>query len=116
MPPKRRIRNGTNHIIKPLISLNNNNSNNIAAAEKNNSSSSGFASITGTSNLNAVNGNGLLHQQQTITKQQQQLNRNNYLSSLTKDQLKFECRKRGQKTSGTKTELVQNFTYNTLFY
>lgn len=39
-------------------------------------------------------------------KQQQQIERNNYLMSLTKDQLKTECRKRGQKTSGTKTELV----------
>lgn len=29
------------------------------------------------------------------------------LLSLTKEQLKIECRKRGQKTSGTKTELVR---------
>lgn len=28
------------------------------------------------------------------------------LLSLTKEQLKLECRKRGQKTTGTKTELV----------
>lgn len=39
-------------------------------------------------------------------KQQQQLDRNAYLLTLTKDQLKVECRKRGQKTTGTKTELV----------
>lgn len=28
------------------------------------------------------------------------------LSTMTKDQLKAECRRRGQKTTGTKTELV----------
>lgn len=39
-------------------------------------------------------------------KQQQQLDRNAFLLTLTKDQLKIECRKRGQKTTGTKTELV----------
>lgn len=39
-------------------------------------------------------------------KQQQQLDRNAFLLTLTKDQLKVECRKRGQKTTGTKTELV----------
>lgn len=39
-------------------------------------------------------------------KQQQQLDRNAFLLTLTKDQLKVECRKRGQKTNGTKTELV----------
>lgn len=39
-------------------------------------------------------------------KQQQQLDRNAFLLTLTKEQLKVECRKRGQKTTGTKTELV----------
>lgn len=39
-------------------------------------------------------------------KQQQQLDRNAFLLTLTKEQLKVECRKRGQKTNGTKTELV----------
>lgn len=39
-------------------------------------------------------------------KQQQQLDRNAYLLTLTKDQLKVECRKRGQKSTGTKIELV----------
>lgn len=29
------------------------------------------------------------------------------LQTLTKEQLKVECRKRGQKTSGTKNELVR---------
>lgn len=28
------------------------------------------------------------------------------MTSMTKEQLKIECRKRGQKTSGNKTELV----------
>lgn len=39
-------------------------------------------------------------------KQQQQLDRNAFLLTLTKDQLKVECRKRGQKSTGTKAELV----------
>lgn len=39
-------------------------------------------------------------------KQHHQLQRNAYLSTLNKDQLKLECRKRGQKTSGTKLDLV----------
>lgn len=39
-------------------------------------------------------------------KEQQQLDRNAYLSTLSKDQLKVECRKRGQKNTGTKVELV----------
>lgn len=40
------------------------------------------------------------------TKQKQQLERNEYLESLTKEQLKIEAKRRGQKTTGTKTELV----------
>jgi hypothetical protein len=40
-------------------------------------------------------------------KQKQQLARNEYLESLTKEQLKIEAKRKGQKTSGTKTELVQ---------
>lgn len=47
-------------------------------------------------------------------KQQQQLDRNAFLLTLTKEQLKVECRKRGQKTTGTKTELVAFSLY--LFY
>lgn len=45
-------------------------------------------------------------------KQQQQLDRNAYLLTLTKDQLKVECRKRGQKSTGTKAELVFMPSYN----
>jgi hypothetical protein len=40
-------------------------------------------------------------------KQKQQVQRNEYLESLTKEQLKIEAKRRGQKTAGTKTELVQ---------
>lgn len=40
-------------------------------------------------------------------KQKQQIQRNEYLESLTKEQLKIEAKRRGQKTAGTKTELVQ---------
>lgn len=47
-------------------------------------------------------------------KQKQQLQRNEYLEQLTKEQLKIEAKRRGQKTSGTKTELV--FKRKTFFY
>jgi len=40
------------------------------------------------------------------TKQKQQVQRNEYLESLTKEQLKIEAKRRGQKTLGTKSELV----------
>lgn len=40
-------------------------------------------------------------------KQKLQLQRNEYLESLTKEQLKIEAKRRGHKTAGTKTELVQ---------
>lgn len=84
MPLKRRVRHGSNssssHIIKPAVLIANN-------------------SLAVSATNIKENGSG-------ISKQQQQLDRNNYLSSLTKDQLKVECRKRGQKTTGNKTELV----------
>lgn len=40
------------------------------------------------------------------SKQRQHLQRNEYLESLTKEQLKIEAKRRGQKTTGTKIELV----------
>lgn len=56
----------------------------------------------------------------TLTlKEQQQLDRNAYLSALTKEQLKVECRKRGQKNTGNKAELVQtntNFCANSFLF
>lgn len=39
-------------------------------------------------------------------KQKQHLQRNEFLESLTKEQLKIEAKRRGQKTTGTKIELV----------
>lgn len=39
-------------------------------------------------------------------KRKQQLQRNEFLESLTKEQLKSEAKRRGLKTAGTKTELV----------
>jgi hypothetical protein len=41
-------------------------------------------------------------------KQRQHLQRNEYLESLTKEQLKIEAKRRGHKTTGTKTELVNS--------
>lgn len=38
--------------------------------------------------------------------------RNDALESLTKEQLKAECRKRGRKTTGNKAELLQRLGYN----
>lgn len=49
-------------------------------------------------------------------KQKQQLQRNEYLESLTKEQLKIEAKRRGQKTAGTKIELVHELDPGTSFY
>jgi hypothetical protein len=49
-------------------------------------------------------------------KQKQQLARNEYLESLTKEQLKIEAKRKGQKTSGTKTELVQLLNFIILVF
>lgn len=59
---------------------------------------------TGTATATTAVGTGPISQ--LTLKQQQQLDRNAYLSTLTKYQLQIECRKRGQKTNGTKAELV----------
>ena len=51
----------------------------------------------------------ILQNLNTVRRQQQQHDRfkgPDDLHALTKEQLKLECRKRGQKTTGTKTELV----------
>lgn len=68
----------------------------IVCTNKKNSSTS-----TSTNSSNNIVGGTIF-----TAKQQQQLDRNAFLLTLTKDQLKVECRKRGQKTNGTKTELV----------
>lgn len=61
---------------------------------------------TATTVVSTANG-AITNAPSTFTaKQQQQLDRNAFLLTLTKEQLKVECRKRGQKTTGTKTELV----------
>lgn len=57
---------------------------------------------SGSGNTNCTNIGGTIF----TAKQQQQLDRNAFLLTLTKEQLKVECRKRGQKTNGTKTDLV----------
>lgn len=74
-----------------------------------NSATAKLITRANSSKLNSINnnnsGDGL------TAKQQQQIERNEYLEKLTKDQLKFECRKRGQKSSGTKVELVLILSY-----
>lgn len=55
------------------------------------------------SNNNSINTND----NNNLILKQQQLDRNLYLGGLTKSQLKIECRKRGSKTTGNKTNLVR---------
>lgn len=100
--------NGYHHPHHPTIAanhhpVNSNTGNSIngttAAATVNGDGGSGSSSTNSNSNTN-IGGS------QFTAKQQQQLDRNAFLLTLTKEQLKIECRKRGQKTNGTKTELV----------
>lgn len=55
------------------------------------------------SNNNSIN----INDNNNLILKQQQLDRNSYLGALTKSQLKIECRKRGSKTTGNKTNLVR---------
>lgn len=113
MPPKRRIRNGSYplaaHILKPLISS----SLPSAAAVAATASAAILANNAANYNhqnseISVANGSAVAS---LTAKQQQQLERNNYLTSLTKDQLRVECRKRGQKINGNKTDLVYIYAY-----
>lgn len=137
--PARRSRKGSNSVAAKLISRANSakviqHQNNDQSAHDN-ISNNAIGSIVHanngpivnnksiyTNNNNNINfnktigGNGNSSGIVLTAKQQQQLQRNAYLSTLTKEQLKFECRKRGQKTSGTKTDLVYNLQYNLLFF
>lgn len=123
MPPKRRIRNGITPTSSSLHTL----KSNVAAANailQNNSSSTTNNNnypTTISNNIhqhnNALNiGGGIGSGDGLTTKQKQQLDRNNYLSTLTKDQLKIECRKRGQKVTGTKIELVDTYLFLTIYF
>lgn len=104
MPKKRSSQSGSNSATAKLISRINkfgqNAINNI--------------SFDLTSDYNSRNSNHLSYEDDNddevfvlTAKQKQQLQRNEYLESLTKEQLKIEAKRRGQKTAGTKTELVQ---------
>lgn len=90
---KRRVRHGSN----PSGSQNMKPNPTVVAAENLKT-----AVALGTVCVTNGNGNGTA----LTLKEQQQLDRNAYLSTLTKDQLRVECRKRGQKNTGTKAELV----------
>lgn len=87
---KRRVRGNNATIVKP---------NPTVLAANNLKSAVALGTVIG---QNGHNGSAL------TLKEQQQLDRNAYLSTLTKDQLKIECRKRGQKNTGTKAELVEH--------
>lgn len=114
MPPKRRLRNGNYitaaHILKPLISSSLPSAAAVASTVTAlaNGGSGDFVGSYGVANGST---SPALVSPATSTvpltvKQQQQLERNAYLTSLTKDQLKVECRKRGQRIAGNKMDLV----------
>lgn len=107
MPPKRRIRNGVPPAPllarpSPTVANDHNSATAFYRAEAN-----GVTSGTSSSSdlVSSVD------QQSLTQKQQQQLDKNEWLIGQTKEQLRRECRKRGQKNSGNKTELV--FLLNT---
>lgn len=115
---KRRSRNGNTSTttLKPTNSICNfsNNLNGIVNGNGYHHSNNSDHQIKAQGSLPILNG-GL----NITAKQQQQLDRNAFLLTLTKDQLKIECRKRGQKTTGTKTELVESlflFYLNLIFH
>lgn len=131
--PVRRSRQGSNSFAAKLItransakvnhSVSNNNQSSSATINgggsasdnHNNDTNSGFLHTNGSivNNTSTTNGHNNNDTGIVLTaKQQHQLQRNAYLSTLNKDQLKLECRKRGQKTSGTKLDLV----YMTQFF
>lgn len=132
--PVRRSRQGSNSFAAKLITRANSAKVNNSVTSSNNQSSytingSSSGNFNNNNNINPGGSTSLLHTNGTIVnnnpktsnttngrnngtgilltaKQQHQLQRNAYLSTLNKDQLKLECRKRGQKTSGTKLDLV----------
>lgn len=130
--PVRRSRQGSNSFAAKLItransakvnhSVSNNNQSSSATINgggsagdnHNNDTNSGFLHTNGSivNNKSTTNGHNYDTGIVLTAKQQHQLQRNAYLSTLNKDQLKLECRKRGQKTSGTKLDLV----YMTQFF
>lgn len=98
MPVQKRIsRQGSNALTAKLITRANNIDN--IETSKNNY----FSVENGDANENEQQ----FDEFEVLTaKQKQQLHRNEYLDSLSKEQLKIEAKRRGQKTSGTKSELV----------
>jgi hypothetical protein len=119
MPVPKKSRQGSNSTAAKLISRANSNKALVNQSFCNNtdSHSNGHAN---NNNINHVNNN---HNNENnvasygvgdglTAKQQQQLERNAFLETQTKDQLRQECRRRGQKTTGNKTELVE---YNFFF-
>lgn len=107
---KRRSRHGHNST-SSASSLNNVKANGVTHTTNNliNTNNNHLNAITSTAKIgNGINVTAGPTSQLTL-KQQQQLDRNAYLSTLTKYQLQVECRKRGQKTNGTKAELVFEF-------
>lgn len=98
MPVQKRIsRQGSNALTAKLITRANNIDN--IETSKNNY----FSVENGDAN---DNGQQFDEFEVLTAKQKQQLQRNEYLDSLSKEQLKIEAKRRGQKTSGTKSELV----------
>lgn len=106
MPVKRASRQGSNSIAAKLISKANNFG--INSNINNNYDEDEFNDIEHHQNGNNYH-NSFDDDDEVFVltaKQKQQIQRNEFLESLTKEQLKSEAKRRGQKTSGTKSELV----------
>lgn len=101
MPKKRSTQSGSNSVTAKLISKINKFGQNTI---NNNSSSFDQANDQNPRNFGYDDDDDEVFV--LSAKQKQQLQRNEYLESLTKEQLKIEAKRRGQKTAGTKTELV----------
>lgn len=106
MPVKRASRQGSNSIAAKLISKANNFG--INSNINNNYDEDEFNDIE--HHQNGINYHSSFDDDDEVfvltAKQKQQIQRNEFLESLTKEQLKSEAKRRGQKTSGTKSELV----------
>jgi len=105
MPIQKKSRQGSNSTAAKLISrANSSKTLNHSLCNNSEYPSNGHAA---SSNYDHVNNHTIENYGDGLTaKQQQQLERNAFLDTQTKDQLKQECRRRGQKTTGNKIELV----------
>lgn len=96
MPPKRRLRNGVPPaplLVRPAVPIV------VSSTALYRAEANGDGGLSSAVSVSSAD-------QQLTLKQQQQLEKNELLIGQTKEQLRRECRKRGQKNSGSKAELV----------